>query len=359
MRIALDGTPLLGSGTGVGTYVRGLVGGLAELPGLDLRAVPFTLRGGGRPADLPAGVTWRRRPVPARALQASWARGDLPPVEWIAGRSDVFHATNFVAPPARRTATVVTVHDLTFARHPEWVTPAVLRYRELVPRALRRGSVVVTPSRTVAAEVTAEYGLPQDRVVPTPLGVHPAWAAAVPVGDGWLSERGLPEDFVLFTGAREPRKNLGTLLEAHHRARSAGPVADLVLIGPPGWGPDLGSRPGVHVTGWLEAAQLRGVVARARASVLPSHYEGFGLPVLEALAAGTAVLASDIPVHREVAGGHARLVPPTDVDGWAQALLDAAPLAPAARSAAAGWAAGHTWRRCAEATLEAYRRATA
>jgi glycosyltransferase involved in cell wall biosynthesis len=115
----------------------------------------------------------------------------------------------------------------------------------------------------------------------------------------------------------------------------------------------------VHVTGWLEAAQLRGVVARARASVLPSHYEGFGLPVLEALAAGTAVLASDIPVHREVAGGHARLVPPTDVDGWAQALLDAAPLAPAARSAAAGWAAGHTWRRCAEATLEAYRRATA
>jgi glycosyltransferase involved in cell wall biosynthesis len=360
MRIALDGTPLLGSATGVGTYVRGLLSGLADLPGLELRAVPFTLRGGARPADVPAGVAWRHRPVPARALHAAWSHGRMPPVEWLAGRTDVFHATNFVAPPTRRAATVLTIHDLTFVRHPEWVTPAVLRYRELVPRALRRPrTVVVTPSRRVAEEVAEAYRLSDDQLVATPLGVDPAWSRATPATDEWLAGRGLPGDYLLFTGAREPRKNLSTLLEAHRRARLAGPVADLVLAGPPGWGPDLGARPGVHLAGWLAPDELRGLVARARASVLPSHYEGFGLPLLEAMAAGTRVVASDIPVHREVSGGQALLVPPTDVDGWAAALASAGPLGDGERSAAAAWAAGHTWRRCAEATLEAYRRAAA
>ncbi|WP_164702200.1 glycosyltransferase family 1 protein [Modestobacter sp. KNN46-3] len=358
MKIALDATPLLGRSTGVGTYVRGLTSGLAELPGLDLRAVPFTLRGGRRPAELPPAVQWRHLPVPARALQAAWTRAPLPPVEAFSGRVDVFHATNFVAPPALRTASVVTVHDLTYLRFPEWVTDAVLRYRDLVPRALDRpGTVVVTPTRAVADEVTAAYSLPEDRVVVTPLGVDPAWSGAHPVDDAWLAARGLPDEFLLFVGAREPRKNLSTLLDAHRRARAEGTVPDLVLAGPAGWGPEAEQGAGVHVTGWLSQSELHGVVARARAVLLPSHYEGFGLPLLEAMAAGTAVVASDVPAHREVAGGHATLVAPTDVDGWAEALTTAAPSDGPRRAEAAAWARQHTWRACAEATVDAYRRA--
>lgn len=360
MRVAVDGTPLLGQSTGVGTYVRGLVGGLAALPGVDVRGVPFTARGGARPTDLPGAVGWRHLPVPARLLQAAWGASPVPPVELFAGCVQVFHATNFVAPPSWRAGSVVTIHDLTFLHHPEWVTPAVLRYRELVPRALRRsGTVVVTPSLAVAGEVADAYGVPAERVVATPLGVDPGWSDARPVDDDWLAGHGLPRDFVLFTGAREPRKNLGTLLAAHRRARSAGPVPDLVLVGPTGWGEESGPVEGVHVVGWLPRQELRGLVARARASVLPSHYEGFGLPVLEAMAAGTAVLASDVAAHREVAGGHARLVPPTDVDGWAEALTTVAPLDPERRAAAAAWATGHTWSACARATLTAYERALA
>jgi glycosyltransferase involved in cell wall biosynthesis len=357
MRIALDGTPLLGATTGVGTYVRGLLDGLAGL-GLSPTAVPFTLRRGGRPADLPDAVSWRHVRVPARLLQAAWSRTPFPPVEIFAGRADVFHATNFVAPPAVRAASVITVHDLTFLRHPEWVTPAVARYRRLVPRSLRSGrTVVVTPSEAVADEVREAFGLPEDRVVATPLGVDPSWGEATPADPGWLANRRLPADYVIFAGAREPRKNLTTLLDAHRRARAAGTVPDLVLVGPSGWGDHVtAEQPGVHVTGWLDRQELVSVVAGARALVLPSHYEGFGLPVLEAMAAGTAVVASDIPAHREVAGGFARLVPPTDTDAWAAALLelDRTDLDPAARR----WALSHTWRQCARRTVGAYHVAT-
>lgn len=358
MRIALDGTPLLGATTGVGTYVRGLLRGLTEL-GLHPRAVPFTMRSGRRPPELPGGVGWRHVPAPARALQALWARAPLPPVELFAGLVDVFHATNFVAPPAARAAGVVTVHDLTFLRWPDWVTPAVGRYRTLVPRQLRGQRVVVTPSTAVAEEVVAEFGLPAERVIATPLGVDPRWAATAPAGDAWLDERGLPHDYVLFTGAREPRKNLSTLLDAHRRARATATVPDLVLAGPAGWGatPDTDGA-GVHLTGWLEPSDLRALVARARASVLPSHYEGFGLPLLEGLAAGTAVLASDIPAHREVSGGFARLLPPDDVDAWGQALVEVTD-APRPAAAAREWALGHTWTECARRTVSAYELALA
>jgi glycosyltransferase involved in cell wall biosynthesis len=283
----------------------------------------------------------------------------VPPVELFAGRVDVFHATNFVAPPAVRAARVLTVHDLTFRRFPEWVTPAVLRYQRLVPRALRSGRVVVvTPSAAVAGEVVEAYGLEPERVVATPLGVDGAWLAARPADDGWLAARGLPEDYVVFTGAREPRKNLATLLAAHRAARAAGAVPDLVLAGPAGWGDQVATEDaGVHVTGWLRPEELRGLVARARATALPSHYEGFGLPVLEAMAAGTPVLASDIPAHREVSGGRARLLPPTDVAAWAEALSSLPDPSAEETAAARGWAARHTWAACARATLTAYERA--
>jgi glycosyltransferase involved in cell wall biosynthesis len=355
MRIALDGTPLLGATTGVGTYVRGLLDGLTGL-GLTPVAVPFTLRGGGRPAGLADAVAWRHVPAPARLLQGAWGRVRLPPVELFAGRVDVFHATNFVAPPAVRAASVVTVHDLTFLRHPEWVTPAVARYRRLVPRSLRSGrAVVVTPSRAVADEVREAFGLTDDRVVATPLAVDPVWGRASPAEPAWLAGRGLPAEYVVFTGAREPRKNLATLLEAHRRARATGSVPDLVLVGPSGWGDGPGTGDaGVHVTGWLDRHELLSVVAGARASVLPSHYEGFGLPVLEAMAAGTPVLASDIPAHREVAGGFARLVAPADTDGWAEALLALAHEPAAPDPAARRWALSHTWTECARRTLDAY-----
>ncbi|MEY2462132.1 MAG: hypothetical protein QOH64_270, partial [Acidimicrobiaceae bacterium] len=143
MRVALDATPLLGARTGVGRYVEQLIYALRtalpddEAPELTL--VPFTWRGaGGLAAVAPrlSGVRIMARRAPARALRELWARTALAPAELLSGPADVWHGTNFVLPPSRHARGVVTVHDLTYLRHPQWVTPAVARYRALVPIAL-------------------------------------------------------------------------------------------------------------------------------------------------------------------------------------------------------------------------------
>jgi glycosyltransferase involved in cell wall biosynthesis len=386
VRVGLDATPLLGPRTGVGRYVAGLAGALTALAGPEpeeLALVPFTWRGtGDLPAAAPSGPRVRvgRRRAPARLLQAAWSRLPWPPVEWLAGPVDVFHATNFTAPPTGGAATVVTVHDLTYLRYPEMVTGASARYRDLVPRALRRGAVVATPTAAVAAEVAEEYGLPPDRLVVTPLGVDDTWRQATPPDPAWLATRGLPEGYLLFVGNREPRKNLATLLAAYREllvsrvvgvgngptvGEGAGTttVPALVLVGPPGWGDALDTAglpaDSVRTPGYLPEPDLARVVAGAAALVLPSWYEGFGLPALEALACGTPVVASDLPAHREVLGDQARLFPPDDPGALAAALATVLddPGGEPARAARRTRAAGFTWENCATATLAAYRRA--
>ena len=267
MKVALDATPLLGPRTGVGRYVAGLAGALAGLAGPEpesVALVPFSWRGtGDLAAAAPSGPRIRlgRRRAPARLLQAAWGRLPVPPVEWLSGQVDVFHATNFVAPPTRRAATVVTIHDLTYLRFPEMVTDASARYRQLVPRALGRGAVVCTPTAAVATEVAAEYHLPPERLVVTPLGVDPSWRQATPPDPAWLATHGLPDRYLLFVGNREPRKNLTTLLTAYrHLLRLHGgrglEMARRRLRGPgrppnrppspprPGRAPRLGRGPG-------------------------------------------------------------------------------------------------------------------
>lgn len=366
MRVGIDATPLLGVRTGVGRYVEHLIAALAADPNDELVATAFTLRGrGGLPAALPPPVAARARPVPARLLQALWSRAELPPVEWLSGRLDVFHATNFVLPPLHRAAGVVTVHDLSYLRTPDTVRDASLRYRTLVPRGLRRAAVVCTPSEAVAAEVRDEYGVKPDRLVVTPLGVDPSWFTTPAPDAGWLAAHTLPARYLLFVGSLEPRKDLPTLLAGYARLRAEDPdTPPLVLAGPPGWGPalDIAGLPpeAVVTTGYLAAADLRRVVAGASLLAFPSRYEGFGIPPLEAFACGVPVVASDLPVIREVTGSHARLFRQGDPDALAEALrVTLADGGPTSAEDRRGHARCYTWERCAEATREAYRRARA
>ncbi|WP_258726390.1 glycosyltransferase [Cellulomonas sp. NS3] len=361
MLITLDATPLLGTRTGIGRYTAHLV---AQLPGAlarrgaegAVRVTTWTARG-GRLTDLPAGVRQVGPRVPARVLRALWSRGDRPRVESLVGRTDVFHGTNFVSPPTRAAREVVTVHDLTYALHASTVSADSLRYAELVPRALRRGAHVLVPSDAVADAVREHYSLGADRVSTTPLGVDPVWFEVAPPSATWLDDRALPHDYLVFVGSLDPRKNLRVLLEAHARLRADDTDApDLVLAGPAGRDTSLAGRPGVHLTGWLPDADLRTLVAGARALVLPSLDEGFGLPVVEALAAGRPVVTSRAPALLEVGGRHARTAPAEDADALADALGAVLRDADddASRRERRAWAERFSWSRCADLTVDAY-----
>jgi glycosyltransferase involved in cell wall biosynthesis len=369
LRIGLDVTPLLGTPTGIGRYVRSLLAELAASGGPDdVRGVAFTLRRrAGLTGQLPHEVPMVGPPVPARALQWVWSRLETPPVTALAGGLDVFHGTNFLLPPPGRAAGVVTVHDLSFLRTPQTVTRASLAYRTLVPRSIARAGAVCVPSAAVATELVEAYRVPEDRLFVTPLGVDPLWAAATPPDAERRRRLRLPAEYLVFSGSLEPRKNLPLLLDAQRQlAARHRDWPPLVLMGPRGWGPslDLGGLPegAVLMTGYLRDDDLRSVVAGARALVYPSLYEGFGLPPLEAFACGVPVVASDLPVTREVVGDDvelSRLIPPGDVEALVDALerqiRDTEPTEVSARRRRR--AAGFTWAATMQRTHAAYHRA--
>ena len=364
LRVVLDGTPLLGQRTGVGRYTAALLdelAGLAAGAGLDVGVAAFSLRGRrALRSRLPAGVRARGLPVPARALRAAWSRVPLPPVELLVGFAEVVHATNFVLPPAVRAAGVVTVHDLAFLDRPDQLAPAERGLPALVRDAVRRAAIVCTPTTAVARQVVQRLGVRDDRIVVTPLGVDPAWFVAAAPSPEVRRRLQLPSHYLLFVGTAQPRKGLDVLLEAHTAAVAAPP---LVLAGAAGWGPEVraGDARRVLRTGYLSEVDLRRVVAGATALVLPSRDEGFGLPLLEALACGIPVITTDAPALVEVAGGQATHVPVGDVDALADALstVDDADHDPGTAAARRAHASEFTWRSCAESTVDAYRLAAA
>ncbi|WP_031465463.1 glycosyltransferase family 4 protein [Sciscionella sediminilitoris] len=353
VRVLLDGTPLLGNRTGVGHYTAALAEELASRSDVRVRAVAFTLRGWRRlRSALPHEVTARGMPVSARLLRRCWERGRMPPIELFAGPTDVVHGTNFVLPRSLAAGGVLTVHDLAFLDHPEDLPPADSRLPALVRKGAELAAVVCTPTQAVAEQVVDRLGVPVERIRVTPLGVDPAWFAARPPTEVLRGKLALPAEYLLHVGDHGPRKGIEHLIAAHAARPELPP---LVLAGPH----RAGTEGRVLRTGYLSDVDLRSVVAGAAALVLPSRDEGFGLPVLEALACNVPVVCTDVPALREVAGGHATLVPYGEPEALGAALaevLDAEP-EPGTWMARRNHAAGFTWRRCAEETVAAYRQA--
>ncbi len=350
MRVLLDGTPLLGRRTGIGRYTASLLAALASRSDVDVSVMGLTTRGWrSLPELLPRGVRATGPPLPARALRACWSRSAFPPVEILAGRFDVVHGTNFVLPPSVRARGVVTVHDLAFLDAPGELSERDLP--DLVGRSVRRATQVCTPTAAVAESVREGFGVARSKVRVTPLGIDLEWFRAAPPGPRLRHRLGLPGEYLLFVGADGPRKGLDTLLRAHHPG-----LAPLVVAGPG----RSGSDGRVVATGYLADDDLRRVVAGARALVLPSRDEGFGLPLLEAMATGAPVVCSDIAALREVTGGHAVTAPHGDAEALRGALTRALELPRGAQADAPrrDHASRFTWQACAEATVSAYRRAS-
>lgn len=368
MKVALDATPLLGRPTGVGAFCAGALGGLAARD--DVAASAFAVSWRRRhelAALLPAGVRQIGRAMPARPLHAAWRTTGVPPVEWFTGPLDVVHGTNFVVPPARHAARVVTVHDLTVVRFPEMCDPPTLRYPALLRRALAEGAWVHTPSSYVADEVVALLGADPARVRAVHSGVPVAEsrAAVASTAPPSVVLPGTTTRYVLSLGTAEPRKDLPGLVAAFDQLASEVPDTALVLAGPEGWGTaaldaalaSARHRDRMVRTGWVPDDVAYRLVAGAEVLAYPSVYEGFGFPPLEAMAVGVPVVATAAGALPEVLGDAASLVSAGDPDALAAAMLELlrAPSTRAERiERGRARAAGYSWERCAEGLAQLY-----
>ena len=310
------------------------------------------------PPHLMPSVDVKHSPLPRPALYELWHRFRRPNVHRIAGRVDVVHATGGVVPPPGSAALVVTIHDLAFLHRPGHFTRQGVRFMTRGFELTRRGAdVVICPSQATASDCVAR-GVEPDRVRVIPWGVTTVEVGPADV-ERVRSAYDLPDTFVLWVGTAEPRKNLRGLLAAMDRTRIDAP---LVLVGPDGWGTDVGelidatSHP-VRRIGVVSQRDLSALYTAARVFAYPSLLEGFGMPVLEAMAQGTPVVTSSGTATEEVVGDGGYAVDPRDLDGLAQRISELVSdeqrhveVSKAARARAATF----TWAATAEQTAAAY-----
>ena len=347
MKVAFDAGPLLGTPTGVGRYAGELAAALTAR-GVDLQRYAISL-------TAPSDPRVRRWKVPARLAQRSWMALGRPIPRALFAGCDLVHATNFVLPPSGDRPGVVTVHDLSF--HRDDVFPGGRRLREVVPWSLRHAAAVIVPTEAVATELADRHAFPRQRIAVTYEGVSPTFFGATPLSAMTLGRMGIPGPFALAVGTLEPRKNLFRLLEAWRQANAHLEGWRLVLAGPKGWGPELPETEGVMPLGYVDEATLPGLMAAADIFCYPSLYEGFGLPPLEAMAAGTACLVGRYAPADEVLGDSALLVDPTDTDAIAEGLARLASDVEFRRRLALegrACAARYTWEGTANQTKKVY-----
>ncbi|HWM21301.1 MAG TPA: glycosyltransferase family 1 protein [Ilumatobacteraceae bacterium] len=312
----------------------------------------------GRHRRLPPDP-WRP-PFPVAALPLarpwlyeSWLRFRWPPVERATGPVDVCHATALVPAPTRAPL-VVTVHDLAFLRAPDSFTRHGVRVmRRSIERIARHADIVVCPSQATMADVEAA-GVGTDRLRLVPLGVDATVASPEEVGRV-RTRHDLPSRFVLFVGTVEPRKNLERLAQAVARLDEPLP---LVIVGADGWGGVADTVGAASIDtrflGFVADGELAGLYAAASVFAYPSVWEGFGLPVAEAMAQGTPVVTSRGTSTAEVAGGAAVLVDPLDVDDIARGLTAALGDRDRLHVAGRARAAELTWEAATAATRAVY-----
>lgn len=290
-------------------------------------------------------------------------------VELTRHRLDVLHSPDFIPPAGGAGRRVITVHDLTFRRYPEFLTDESRRYyAEQIAWAVDAADAISADSEATRRDLIDLVGAPPARVTTIHLAANPLFAAdrSLAEVDATLTALRLERGFLLAVGTLEPRKNLPTLLRAYDRLRrEAGLRMPLVLAGGKGWLYDdvfrtidaLGLAGCVRHLESVSDAQLACLYRAAGALAFPSHYEGFGLPALEALHAGCPVVASNRGSLPEVVGAAGLLLEPDDVDAWAEALwrvLTDDALVDRLRHAGPAQAGQFTWARTAAATLSLY-----
>jgi glycosyltransferase involved in cell wall biosynthesis len=372
VRVAVNVEQLLHEAPGgIGRYTAEL---LRLLPAQGVDVTPFTARHSH--ADVARALHAHDLdgfepivlPLPAALLYDAWhVLGTAGPARRVAP-VDLLHAPSPAVPPAGGLPLVVTVHDAAPLVMPDAFTKRGVRFhRQGFAAAAKRARLVIAVSEFCADEVATHTAIPRDRIRVVSNGVDRERATADAVRKARLVYAIDDLPYVFWAGTLQPRKNVRVLLDAFTRLDPRVVPHRLVLAGPPGWKPDdadadvareLGDR--VRLLGPVHREQLFPLFAGADLYAFPSRHEGFGIPVLEAMAQETPVLCSDIPALREVAGDAARFVASDDADAWVDALTD---LLGDSEARAALVTAGnvrvanYSWERCARETAAVYREA--
>lgn len=348
MKIAIDVSQMCYEGTGVARYVHGLTKAMLESKTThQFILYAGTLRKRKYFKDLMTLSPWNR---------ASWRILPLPPklagafnllpfrAEWLVGKVDLFHSSDW-SEVSSKCPSVTTVHDLVFYKYPDTVDSLILKVQQnRLKKIVQNGTHIIADSESTKNDLEEIYRLPSDRITVIYPGISDFYKPQSKKEiDRVKNKYNLPDKFVLSVGTQEPRKNLERLTKACELIN-----LPLVLVGKHGWGKQT------QTLGFVPESDLPGIYAAASVFGYPSLYEGFGFPVLEAMACGTPVVTSNISSLPEVAGNAAMLVDPEDVNSIAKGIKMALSKSEELIKKGKIQAKLFTWESAAKQTLEVY-----
>lgn len=360
MRIAIDVTASLYQGTGVATYYNNLIPKLLEYEnGVSFILYGYSLR---RLAELP--LARKKFPFPPRLAEFIWNKLHIFPIERLIGKCDILHAWDYIQPPTQKAKIVTTIHDLTPLKFPEHQHPRTLAaYKQGLRWVKEEAAVVITDSYSTKQDVIELLKIPEEKIqviyLAAPQDFHEFRRRHENTRDLSIDlvkrKYGIEGEYILSVGTQEPRKNLERTIMAF---KALGLEKSLVIAGPYGWGKKVQPVKGVKVLGFLPSFDLPPLYAGASCFVYPSLYEGFGLPVLEALAVGCPVVTSDRGSLKEVGGGAAVEVNPESVEAIAFGIKVALERGKELSEKGIIQAQKFSWEETARQTLEVYEKVT-
>jgi glycosyltransferase involved in cell wall biosynthesis len=373
MRIAIDIRPVLSKRTGVGNYLYHL---LLTLSRIDY-ANEYRLFSSSLKDRIPEEL--RRLPqryqisdfrIPVRIMNALWQRFRFPPIELFTGRADIVYSPHPFIPPSAGPKRIVTVHDLYFLRHPEWSSGEVAKhFIPFVRKSLGKADAVVASSLSTKKDCMECCGIEEAKITVVHLGIDRSFFSSPSHSETNRAKKkyGIPGEFILSVGTMEPRKNHVRLLHAFQGVHERHPGLALVIAGSQGPSTEtilrtidaLGLRGSVILAGYVEERELKALYRAGLMLAFPSLYEGFGFPVLEAMACGTPVLASNRTSIPEIAGDAALLVDPEDTDEIREGmrkLVEEKDLAACCSTKGIARAEAFTWEKTAGSLLTLFRR---